>query len=140
MHEITSKKARSLPQITKKLTMCIFLHRCMGLRVDIGALSTCAQLGVVEGRHGFSPFCEVIDCDNDVFVSIVGWGITSHEVDAPFTKGANSNDWVEKSRWCSCFVGIKLTFIASLHGMNAIVKQCRPKITCSDDFLSSGHP
>jgi hypothetical protein len=24
--------------------------------------------------------------------------------------------------------------------MNAIVKQCRPKITCSDDFLSSGHP
>ena len=48
--------------------------------------------GVVEGRHGFSPFCEVINCDNDVFVSIAGWRITSHEVDAPFTKGAYSSD------------------------------------------------
>jgi hypothetical protein len=34
----------------------------------------------------------------------------------------------------------KLTFIASLHGVNAIVKQCRLKVTCSDDFLSNGHP
>jgi hypothetical protein len=33
------KKARGLPQITKKITMCIFLHRCMGLKVDRGALS-----------------------------------------------------------------------------------------------------
>jgi hypothetical protein len=99
----------------------------------------CSVSGVVEGGHGFSPFCEVIDCDDDVFVSIAGWGVTSHQVDAPFTKGANSNDWVEKSRWCSCFVSIKLTFIASLHGVNAIVRQCRPKVTCSDDFLSSGH-
>jgi hypothetical protein len=100
----------------------------------------CSFNGVVEGGHGFNPFCEVIDCDNDAFVSIAGWGVTSHEVDAPFTKGARSNDWVEKRRWCSCFVGVKLTFIASLHDMNAIVKQCRPKISCSDDFLSSGHP
>jgi hypothetical protein len=43
MHEIIFKKARGLPQITKKLTMCIFLHRCVGLRVDRGALSACAQ-------------------------------------------------------------------------------------------------
>ena len=48
--------------------------------------------GVVEGGHGFNPFCEVIDCNNNVFVSIARWGITSHEVDAPFTKGAGSND------------------------------------------------
>jgi hypothetical protein len=99
----------------------------------------CSVSDVVEGGHSFSPFCEVIDYDNNVFVSIVGWGIISHEVDAPFTKGASNNDWVKKSRWCSCFVGVKLTFLASLHGMNAIVKHCRPKITCSDDFLSRGH-
>ena len=99
----------------------------------------CSVSGVVEGGHSFSPFCEVIYCDNNVFVSIVGWGITSHEVDALFTKGACSNHWVEKSRWCSCFVGIKLTFLASLNGMNAIVKQCRQKITFLDYFLSSGH-
>jgi hypothetical protein len=100
----------------------------------------CNVSGVVEGGHGFNPFCEVIDCDNNVFVSIVGWGVTSHEVDASFTKGACSNDWVEKSRWCSCFVDLKITFIASLHDMNAIVKQCGPKISFLDDFLSSGHP
>jgi hypothetical protein len=61
----------------------------------------CSVSGVVEGGHGLNPFCEVIDCDNNVFVAIAGWGITSHEVDAPFTKGAYNNDWVEKSRWCS---------------------------------------
>jgi hypothetical protein len=82
----------------------------------------CSVSGVVEGGHGFSPFCKVIDCDNNVFVSIARWGITSHEVDAPFTKGDCSNDWVEKRKWCSFFVGIKMTFITSLHGMNAIVK------------------
>ena len=52
---------------------------------------------VVEGGHGFNPFCKVIDCDNNVFVSIARWGITSHEVNTPFTKGADSNDWVKKS-------------------------------------------
>jgi hypothetical protein len=99
----------------------------------------CSVSGVVEGGHSFNPFCEVIDYENNVFVSIAIWGITSHEVDAPCTKGVGNNDWVKKSRWCSRFVGVKLTFLASLHGMNAIMKQCRPKITCSDDFLSSGH-
>jgi hypothetical protein len=49
---------------------------------------------VVEGRHGFNPLCEVIDCDDDVFVSISTWRVESHEFDAPFTKGACSNDWV----------------------------------------------
>ena len=44
MHEIMFKKARGLPQITNKLTMCIFLHKCVGLRVDRGALSACAQI------------------------------------------------------------------------------------------------
>jgi hypothetical protein len=99
----------------------------------------CSVNDVVEGGLGFNPFCKVTDCDNNVFVSIAGWGITSHEVDAPFTKGAGRNDWVKKSGWCSCFVGIKLTFITSFHDMNEIVKQCRPKITSSDDFLSSRH-
>jgi hypothetical protein len=32
----------------------------------------CGVSGVVEGRHGFNPFCEVIDCDNNIFVSIAG--------------------------------------------------------------------
>ena len=50
--------------------------------------------GVVESGHGFSPFGKVIDNDNNVFVTIVGGGITSHKVNAPFAKGACSDDWV----------------------------------------------
>jgi hypothetical protein len=105
----------------------------------INEKARCNVSNVVEGGHGFSPFGEVIDCDNNVFVAIAIWGVTSHEVNAPFTKGACSNNWVKKRGWCSCFVCVKLTFIASLHGMNEIMKQCRPKATCTDDFLSSGH-
>ena len=52
----------------------------------------CNVSGIVEGGHSFYPFCEVIDYDNNVFVAIIGGGITSHEVNAPFTKGAYSND------------------------------------------------
>jgi hypothetical protein len=62
--------------------------------------TSCSVSGVVEGGNSFNPFCEVIDCNNNVFVSIAGWGITSHEVDAPFIEGAGSNDEVKKSRWC----------------------------------------
>ena len=72
-------------------------------------------------------------------MTISGGGITSHEFDAPFTKRADSNDWMKKSRWCSGFVGVKLTLLTSFHSVNAIVKQGRPKVTCSDNFLSSGY-
>ena len=54
----------------------------------------CSVGRVVEGRHGFIPLGEVIDYSDDVFVSIVGWRVASHEVDAPFTKRACSNDRV----------------------------------------------
>jgi hypothetical protein len=39
---------------------------------------------VVEGRHGFGPLGELVDCNDDVFVSIAGWRISSHEIYAPF--------------------------------------------------------
>jgi hypothetical protein len=48
----------------------------------------CSVSSVVEGGHSFGPFGEVINGDNNVFVAIVGGGITSHKVDTPFTKGA----------------------------------------------------
>jgi hypothetical protein len=89
----------------------------------------CGVSGVVEGGHSIYPFGEVIDYDKNVFVTIAGGGITSHEFDAPFTKRANSDDWMEKRKWCSGFVGVKLTFLASFHDVNAIVKQGRPKVT-----------
>jgi hypothetical protein len=82
----------------------------------------CIVSGVVESGHSFSPFGDVIHGENNVFVTIAGWGITSHKVDAPFTKGACGNDKVKKSRGCSGFFGIELTLLTSFHDMNAIVK------------------
>jgi hypothetical protein len=52
----------------------------------------CGVSGVVEGGHGFVPLGEVIDCQNNVLVSIFGWRVASHEVNAPFAKGADSDD------------------------------------------------
>jgi hypothetical protein len=50
-----------------------------------------------------------------------------------------SDDWMKKSRWCLGFVGINLTLLTSFHGVNEIVKQDRPKVTYSDNLLSSGY-
>ena len=98
----------------------------------------CSVSGVVEGGHSFSPFGEVIDSHNNVFVTIAGGGITSHKVNAPFKKGACSNDRVKKSGGSAGFVGIELTFLTSFHSMNAILKQGRPKITGPDNLFHSG--
>jgi hypothetical protein len=98
----------------------------------------CCVSGVVEGGHSFGPFGEVIDSDNNVFVTIARGGITSHKVNAPFTKGACSNDRVKKSRGSAGFVGIELTLLTTSHDMNAIMKQGRPKVTGPDNLLSRG--
>ena len=98
----------------------------------------CSVSGVVESRHSFDPFGEVINNDNNVFVTIAGGGITSHKFDAPFTKRVGSNDRVKKGRGCSGFVGIELTLLTSFHGMNAIMKQGRPKVTSPDNLLCGG--
>ena len=98
----------------------------------------CCVSGVVEGGHSFGPFGEIIDSDNNVFMTIAGGGITSHKVNAPFTKGACSNDRVKKSGGSAGFVGIELTLLTSFHSMNAIMKQGRPKITGPDNLLRGG--
>jgi hypothetical protein len=98
----------------------------------------CSVSGVVEGGHSFGPFGEVIDSDNNVFVTIAGRGITGHKVDAPFAEGAGSNDGVKKSGGGAGFVGVELTLLATSHGMNAVMKQGRPKVTGSDNLLSCG--
>jgi hypothetical protein len=99
----------------------------------------CGVSGVVESGHSFGPFGEVINGDHNVFVTIAGGGITSHKVDAPFTKGARGNDRVKKSGGSTGFVGVEMTLLTSFHGMNAIVKQGRPKVTGLDNLLSRGY-
>ena len=98
----------------------------------------CSVSGIVEGGHGFRPFGEVIDSNNNVFVTIAGGGITGHKVNAPFAEGASSNDRVKKSGGSVGFVGIEMTLLTTSHGMNAVMKQGRPKVTGSDNILSCG--
>jgi hypothetical protein len=99
----------------------------------------CSINGIVESGHSFGPFGEVVNVDNDVFVTIAGGWITSHKVDAPFAKRVGCNDRVEKSGGIPGFVGVELTLLTSFHGMNAIMKQGRPKVTGSDNILSNGY-
>jgi hypothetical protein len=107
---------------------------------DVVKEKTCCSVsGVVEGGHSFCPFGEVINDDNDVFVTIAGGGITSHEFDAPFTKRVGGNDRVKKSRGSSGFIGVEMTLLTSFHDMDAIMKQGRPKVTRSDNLLSNGY-
>jgi hypothetical protein len=51
---------------------------------------------VIECGHGFCPFFEVFECDYDILVPITGWGVESHEINAPLTKGDYRNDWMER--------------------------------------------
>jgi hypothetical protein len=99
----------------------------------------CSVSGVVEGGHSFCPFGEVINSENNVFVTIAGGGITSHEVDAPFTKRAGSDDGMKKRGGSSGFIGVELTLLTSFHDMNEIMKQGRSKVTDSNNLLSSGY-
>jgi hypothetical protein len=90
---------------------------------DVVKEKTCYSVsGVVESGHSFGPFGEVINGENNVFVTIAGGGITSHKFDAPFAKRASCNDRVEKGWGSLGFVGIELTLLTSFHSMNAIVK------------------
>jgi hypothetical protein len=54
----------------------------------------CGVNNVVEGGHGFFPLGEVIEFHDNVLVSIAGWRVRSHEINAPFSKGVDGDDWV----------------------------------------------
>jgi hypothetical protein len=55
---------------------------------------------IVERGHCFIPFGEVVNDDYNVLVSIVGWRVACHEIDAPFTEGASRDYGVQEGRWC----------------------------------------
>jgi hypothetical protein len=52
----------------------------------------CCVNGVVEGRNGFDAFGKVIYCHDDVLVPISRRRIASHEFNAPFAEGVDSDD------------------------------------------------
>jgi len=47
---------------------------------------------VVEHRHGFDPFGELVNDHNDILVVITRWRVACHKVHAPFAKGTDSDD------------------------------------------------
>jgi hypothetical protein len=62
-----------------------------------------------------------------------------HEVYTPFTEGVGYDDWMYKRWWCSCFVCIKMEFVALLDSVDAVMKQCGPEVTFLNDVLGGGH-
>jgi hypothetical protein len=48
----------------------------------------CCVSDVVKCVHGFNLFGKVIDCQDNLLVSITRWRMESHEVYAPFTEGS----------------------------------------------------
>jgi hypothetical protein len=47
---------------------------------------------IVESRHDFNLFGEVINNHNDVLVNSARWGVACHKVNAPFAKWESCND------------------------------------------------
>lgn len=48
--------------------------------------------GVVDCGHGFDPLGKIVNYNNDVLVTILGWHVTSHKFNAPFADAACNND------------------------------------------------
>ena len=42
---------------------------------------------VIKCGHGLSTLSEVIECHNDIFMTIRQYGVDCHEVDYPFAEG-----------------------------------------------------
>jgi hypothetical protein len=49
---------------------------------------------IVESRHGFSPFGEVVNKQNYVFVTVSRWGVACNGLNASFVEGVGCNGWV----------------------------------------------
>jgi hypothetical protein len=92
---------------------------------------------VVECWHRVNPFGEIVNSHNDILVTIVGWGISCHKVDAPFSKGIDGNDRVQKSLWSSSLVSEHQTLCTLFDYLNTIMEEGRTKITNMDHLLGS---
>ena len=62
-----------------------------------------------------------------------------HEVNTPFCKGADSNNWMKWSRMCALLQNKELAWWTLLNGFNAIFEECRPEVSCPTNFLCGRH-
>jgi hypothetical protein len=75
---------------------------------------------VVKGWHRFNPFGEVVYGNNDVLVIITRCKVSFRKFNPPFIKGDSIDDGMQRSGWCSCFGGKKLSIHALLNNINEI--------------------
>ena len=93
---------------------------------------------ILECRHSFSPFGEIINCLDDVFVVTSGGRATFHKVNGPFPKRASCDDRMEGSGRSSRLGGEMLAIGTVFDYFNAITEERRPKIPGAHDFLGGG--
>ena len=94
----------------------------------------CGRDHVVECWHSLSPFCEIVNRHDDIFVVTNGWRSTLHKVDGPFTKGTSCDDRMEGSWRSSRLRGEMLAIGTVFDCFNAINEQKRKKIPSAHEF------
>lgn len=70
--------------------------------------------------HRLGPFSEIIDSDDDITMPSDWASITCHEINTPFGKGSNNNNWVQGFMWGTLFVVINLVRMTFLDYQNVI--------------------
>jgi hypothetical protein len=63
-----------------------------------------------------------------------------HKIDAPFGKGADNDNVMERSGLGTCIFLKDLIGWEFFNDLDAIFEYGRPKITNTEDFLSYSHP
>ena len=83
----------------------------------------CSGCRIVEHRHSFSPFSEIVNRYDDIFVVTSRWWSTFHKVDDPFTKRTSCDDRVERRGRSSRLGGEMLAIGTVFDYFNAITEE-----------------
>lgn len=70
-------------------------------------------VSIICGHH-IGPFSEIIDNDDDITMPPDRARVTFHEVNTPFYKVLDSNNWVQGSEWGTLFAVINLASMTFL--------------------------
>ena len=99
----------------------------------------CCVSCIVEGRHGFGPFGKVVNCHDNVLVSITRCRMTSHEVYVPFAEGLTMRIGCKRVRGAHGFF-VKDDICRMFNNVDAVMKQCALEVPCRMTFSSVDIP
>ena len=88
----------------------------------------CGFSFAIKCGHGLFPLSEVINCHNDVFMTISRNGVDCHEVDCPFVEGPDCDYRVEWCKGGSFLWGKELTAAIVFDYLYAINEDGGPEI------------